>query len=456
MTVDTPPADDSTVGAGAEPSSSDVTTSAVEAAEAVLAQRFGSTISLVDAEDLAGSGPATVVRARVASSPFSLPRTLVIKHYPGEPADGEDDAFAREAASYQLFTALSADDRTCPEILAHSADHRLLVIDDLGRAPTLQDKLSGSDARAAENALLSWARSLGRMHFSTANREADFNVLLRRLGTAGQGAGRGEESPPRAFDPAAVPADAAALLAEALGIDTPAEVIAAGNRAAEQARAAAFRAFSPVDLWPDNNLVTSDGVRFLDFERGRVRSALVDAAHMLVPFVSGPEPLALPSGVSEAMIASWRAEVADLWPSLVEEETLDRYLADAAQLLVWEATCRWLPGIVGAETGAGDGRGNGERDADRDGARDGDSRGSVARDGDARDDSAGARLYERGTAAARAAALVTWWRALAEHAARAGDPEDGTAVAAHAGAVARALDGRFGPDLELPLYPAFR
>ncbi|MBB3665738.1 hypothetical protein FB384_004697 [Prauserella sediminis] len=428
MTVDTPPADDSTVGAGAESSSSDTAVAAVAAAEAVLAQRFGSTISLVEAEDLAGSGPATVVRARVASSPFSLPRTLVIKHYPDEPADGEDDAFAREAASYQLFTALSADDRTCPEILAHSADHRLLVIDDLGRAPTLQDKLSGSDARAAETALLSWARSLGRMHFSTANREADFNALLRRLGKAGHSGGQSEQSAPPAWDPAWAATDAPSLLAEELGIDTPAEVASAAERAAEQARSAAFRAFSPVDLWPDNNLVTSDGVRFLDFERGRVRSALVDAAHMLVPFVSGPEPLALPRGVSEAMITSWRAEVADLWPSLAEEETLDRYLADAAQLLVWEATCRWLPALTGAEGASGDGRDNGDR----------------------------VRAQERGTASARAAALVTWWRDLADRAGRAGDAADGTAVAAHAASVARALDGRFGPDLELPLYPAFR
>ena len=31
-------------------------------------------------------------------------------------------------------------------------------------------------------ALLSWARSLGRLHASTAGREADFNALLRRLG----------------------------------------------------------------------------------------------------------------------------------------------------------------------------------------------------------------------------------------------------------------------------------
>ncbi|MFC4002371.1 phosphotransferase [Prauserella oleivorans] len=404
MTVDTSPTDDSTVGAGAELLSVDA---AVAAAESVLTQRFGSTISLIDAEDLAGSGPATVVRARVASSPFALPRTLVIKHYPDAPAPGQDDAFAREAASYQLFTALSAEDRTCPEILAHSADHRVLVIDDLGRAPTLEDKLRGSDSRAAETALLSWARSLGRMHFSTANREPDFNALLRRLSgrSKPEDALREDDNP--GTDPAAATTRAPDLLAEKLGVVTSDAVRDIAARAAEQTRSAAFRAFSPVDLWPDNNLVTSDGVRFLDFERGRVRSALVDAAHLRVPFVSGPEPLALPAGMSEAMIAAWRAEVADLWPAFADEATLARHLLDIELLLVWHATWRHLPGL-----------------------------------GDSRDASP----------TGRAAALVTWWRDLGEHAERDRDDD----IAEHAGAVAHALDVRFGPNLELALYPAFR
>ena len=60
-----------------------------------------------------------------------------------------------------------------------------MVLEDLGRSPTLADKLLGDDARAAERALLSWARSLGRLHASTAGREADFDALSRRLGLAG-------------------------------------------------------------------------------------------------------------------------------------------------------------------------------------------------------------------------------------------------------------------------------
>jgi hypothetical protein len=409
MIVDASSTDDSTVGAGAESLPIDA---AVQAAESVLTQRFGSAISLVDAEDLAGSGPATVVRARVASSPFALPRTLVIKHYPHPAPPGGPDPFAREAASYQLFNTLPPDERVCPELLAHSGDARVLVIDDLGPVPTLEDKLRGSDSRAAETALLSWARSLGRMHFTTAGREADFNALLRRLsrarGAGGAHAGSAADALPQADALSQENLhELPAMLRETFGVATPLTVLEVAQRAGERARSASYRAFSPVDLWPDNNLVTSAGVRFLDFERGRSRSALTDAAQLRVPFAASPNPLALPPGMSEAMIAAWRAEVTGLWPALADEDTLSVYLLDTQLVLVWLSTWRDLPELTGVRGAAHTGR---------------------------------------------AAALVSWWRELARQAGRCGL----TAVAEHAGAVAGALHCRFGPRLELALYPAFR
>lgn len=403
MTVETSSADDSSLGAGEESSSVDA---AVSAAEAVLAHRFGSAITLVDAEDLAGSGPATVVRARVASSPFALPRTLVIKHYPDTPEPGESDSFAREAASYQLFTALPPEERVAPELLAHSADHRVLVIDDLGRTATLEDKLRGSDGRGAEAALLSWARSLGKLHFSTANREADFNALLRRLSARSKSEDHTRDLDFGA-DLALVSGEVPTLLAEHLDVPTPDAVRDAVAHACEEVRTHPYRAFSPVDLWPDNNLVTDAGVRFLDFERGRVRSALIDGAHLRSPFMFATAPLALPAGMSEAMIAAWRAEVAQLWPALGDEDTLSACLLANEVLLVWLATMRVLPTLDAA------------REA---------------------------------TPTSPQAALTTWWRDLSEHATQDGDDT----IAEHAVAVVGALERRFGARLELALYPAFR
>lgn len=420
MTVDTSSADDWTVRDGAKLLAIE---SAVAAGESVLADRFGSAISLVDVEDLAGSGPATVVRTKVASSPFSLPRTLVVKHYPPAPGGDQPDPFAHEAASYQLFNALAPEDRVCPELLAHDATQRVLVIDDLGRAPTLQDKLHGTHAKAAEHGLLAWAHALGKLHASTAGREADFHTLLRRLASeapapaqarSGIAAERGrahapsigaawrDDGPAHAIACAQLPA----LLEEILSVTTPDSVRTEAERAAEYARSTAHRAFSPVDLAPDNNLLVNDGARFLDFEHGLVRNTLMDVGYLHVPFASCADVRALPPGMSDAMVAAWRAETADVWPMLTDDDELTTYLLHSQLLLVWLATWESLPGL-----GTG-----------------------VA------------------AQSSRAAALVTWWGHLATHAERAGC----SAIAAHAQSVAGRLDARHGPGLQLALYPAFR
>ncbi|GLY42151.1 hypothetical protein Amsp01_081740 [Amycolatopsis sp. NBRC 101858] len=393
MTVDTSSTGDAGVGAGAEHLA---IAAAVAAGESVLSRRFGSAITLVAPEDLAGSGPATVVRARVVSSSFALPRTLVIKHYPDEPASGADP-FAQEAVSYQLFTALAPDERMCPELLAHDGRDRVLVLEDLGRTPTLEDKLYARDSRAAERALLSWARSLGRLHASTAGREADFNALLRRLGGPAKTDPAGDEL----YDH--VPS----VIQERLGIPAPEDFLAQVAAAREQSRSAGFRAFSPVELSPDNNLVTGESVRFLDFEYGRVRSALVDAAHLRLPFASWPDALALPAGMSEAMVAAWRAEVVGVWPALADDEVL------AEQLTLSELLRVWL--ITGEELGSLD-------------------------------------LSRHAAPVSREAALVTWWRDLAKHAGYVRM----TAVSEFAARVAAALAARLGPHADLAFYPAFR
>ncbi|MEU4247452.1 phosphotransferase [Amycolatopsis sp. NPDC026612] len=393
MTVDTSSAGDAGVGAGAEQLA---VAAAVAAGESVLSRRFGSAITLVAPEDLAGSGPATVVRARVVSS-FALPRTLVIKHYPDRPESGADP-FAQEAVSYQLFTALAPDERMCPELVAHDGPARVLVLEDLGRTPTLEDKLYARDSRAAERALLSWARSLGRLHASTADREADFNALLRRLGGPAKSDSGGVDE---------LCGQVPSLIRKRLGIAVPGEVRAQVAAALEQSRAAGFRAFSPVELSPENNLVTGQGVRFLDFENGCVRSALVDAAHLRLPFASWPDALALPAGMSEAMIAAWRAEVVGVWPAFADDEVLTTHLTCSELLRVWL--------ITGEELGS-------------------------------------LNLSRQAAPVSREAAFVTWWRDLAKHAGYVRM----TAVSEFAARVAAALAARLGPHADLAFYPAFR
>jgi hypothetical protein len=374
------------------------------AAQLVLSHRFGAAVRLAAPEDLGGSGTSTVIRVRVAATPFSLPRTLVVKRYaPPEPG-ATTDAFVQEAVSYQLFTALTAEERMCPEMFAHDSHERLVVLEDLGRSPTLADKLLGADARGAERALLSWARSLGRLHASTASREADFDALSRRLGR------------PKMTDPLAAQGRKALtelpdVLRVGLGVDTSS---AAHERALVAARlvdSPRHRAFSPSDACPDNNVITSKGVRFLDFEGGCWRDVLLDAGYLRVPFPSCWCSFSLPAGMIEAMVAAWRSEASSVWPDLDDDAILMPGLLDAQVFWVWLSTWWFLPAPLEEDLPIAD-----ELRSPR-----------------------------------RSVALRSRWQQLAADAEHAGEP----ALADHAHSVVDALERRFGAT-DLPRYPAFR
>ena len=380
---------------------------ALAAAERLLSRRTGATIVLADPEDLGGSDRSVVARARVARNPFSLPRTLVVKHYRDEPAPGRPDPFPFEVASAQLFTSMSPELRPSPVLIAHDPDSRLLVMEDLGRSSTLADKLFGPDGAAAQRCLLSWAGALGRMQAATAGREKDFGALLRRLGERAW-------RDPMADEARAAFAGVAGLLRDELGVVATPAAIQEAHDTARLLGGTRYRAFSPSDTCPDNNLVTSRGVRFVDFEWGCFRDIALDAAYFRVPFPGCEASFALPPGMADTLLATWRNEIAAVWPDLEESGRLDARLFDAQLLWVWLCTWWFLPRIRVRDRHVGQDAGRSPRIS---------------------------------------TALSHYWDQLAADAAVAGK----SATAELGVAVAETLNKRF-PDAPaaLPVYPAFR
>ncbi|MGH3793352.1 MAG: hypothetical protein ACRDSP_00530 [Pseudonocardiaceae bacterium] len=311
---------------------------AVRSAERLLTARLGAQVRLADPEDLGGSGRSTVLRVRVARTPFTLPKTLVVKHNPVRTPAGGADLFAQEAASCQLFTSLRREDRPGPELIACDPGQRLLVLEDLGRSGTVASLLLSSDsgtASRAERVLLSWARALGRLHATTRDREPDFAALLRRLGAP-------QVTDPLANDGRAAVAGLPALLEAELGVSSRFEAVAEARRAAALLGGRPYRAFSPADLGPDN-AVMGQTVRFIDFEGGGFRTALLDAVQLRAPLPSSLVALAFPPGMTEAMVSAWHAEVVGSWPDLADRSLLARRLLDAQLLWTWLCTWWLLP-----------------------------------------------------------------------------------------------------------------
>jgi hypothetical protein len=169
------------------------------------------------------------------------------------------------------------------------------------------------------------------------------------------------------------------------------------------------RAFSPSSACPENTVLTSKGMRLLDFEGGCMRNVLLDVAFLRVPFPSCWCAYGLPPGMRAAMLAAWRSEVSVIWPEFSDDAVLLPQVFDAQLFWVWRGTWRVLPRLA---AGTAETVGRNPR---------------------------------------RAVSLAARWRRLHVDAERAGVDH----VAAHAKAVATALGDRLDGD-DLPLYPAFR
>lgn len=306
-------------------------------------------MTLVDPVDLGGSGRTIVLRVRVAENPFSLPRTLVIKQLredvgvsgsrtvdPDDLSGDSSSAFLREAVSYQFATALATDSRPGAELLASDLEARLLVLSDLGDASPISALLEHSDADTVTNTLMAMAQALGRMHAATVGREEDFTALLRRAevahcdDTVAEQVHRAVPEVPR-------------LLSRILGVDVSADMTAQVARAAKLFDSGRFRAFSPSDLCPDNIMVNDEGVRFLDYEWGGFRDAMLDIAYALVSFPGCLCTVELSDERTQAMIEAWRAEVVGMWPALADDNVLATRMVEAQLIWVWVSTYLFLP-----------------------------------------------------------------------------------------------------------------
>ncbi|MFD4367675.1 phosphotransferase family protein [Rhodococcus sp. NPDC058521] len=321
----------------------------VAAAEKLLTRRTGAPVTLVDPVDLGGSGRTIVLRVRVAENPFSLPRTLIVKQVREDRGDADSPlfdvdsdgdassgAFLREAVSYQFATALHTDVRPGAELIASDLDARLLVLSDLGDSTSISHLLERSDSDTVTNTLMAMAQALGRMHAATVGREEDFTALLRRAEVA-----QCDDYVSQQVD-RAVPG-VPVLLAEHLGIEVSKEVEEQVTQAARLFESGRFRAFSPSDLCPDNIIVNDEGVRFLDYEWGGFRDAMLDVAYALVSFPGCLCSIDLSEERTQAMIEAWRAEVVGMWPTLADDSVLAARVVEAQLIWVWISTYLFMP-----------------------------------------------------------------------------------------------------------------
>lgn len=241
--------------------------------------------------DLPGGGTVTLDGARVvtegwcnthAPNPRVLRctaddgRTVVVKmrRPPGDPR--RRDGFRREFQALLLLAELGCD--AGPRLLATDDSAGLLVLEDLGAGPALEDPLVGADPDAATAAFVAFAEAVGRMHAATLGQAGElgppwFDVRehwRQVAAVTGTGAAGG---------------DVAALL----------EVLASGPMA-----------LSNGDVAPQNCRLAGGRARLLDFEDAACQHPLLDAAQFRLPFYGGPCWARIPAAVGARVEGAYR------------------------------------------------------------------------------------------------------------------------------------------------------
>ncbi|GAA3545921.1 hypothetical protein GCM10022419_027670 [Nonomuraea rosea] len=271
----------------------------LEAASAALGEQVSRPI------DLGGSTRSSVLRCVTADG-----GTVVVKAY--QDAVG----FAAEVAGLPLGGGYG------PRLLAVDPSFPLVVMSDLGAAPSLADVLLGESAREAREGLLTWARTYGRIAVAGAGRQDEWE--RSRAAHAEDGSGW------RPFRDASDLAEVLPLAPPGLDGEL-AELVASYGR---------YRVFSPGDICPDNNLLTADGMRVLDFEGSGYHSAFLEAAYVRMPFATCWCVFRLPSGLAAEIEAAYRKEVIAVHPDLADDRLWETGVRLA--MVTWTIHMTWV------------------------------------------------------------------------------------------------------------------
>jgi hypothetical protein len=277
-------------------------------------------IELCDPVDLGGSDRSTVLRCRTPTG-----GSVVVKAYPDSPEARQ--GFAAEAAGLSLQLA-------GPRLLGTDGDTPLLVMEDLGEAPTLADVLLGEDPKAAADGLLIWARTLGSLAAESVPRRAELARLWARYS---------RDTKPWE-NTRWIAAGAAALLDSlaAEGIPAPRglaeELAGLGQDLHEE-----YAAFTPGDTCLDNNLLTPQGLRLIDFEHSGFAPVFLTAAYCRMPFPSCWCVFRLPAGLAIEIEEALREQVVPVYPALAEDAVWETGMRRAVAAWTLEVTAWLLP-----------------------------------------------------------------------------------------------------------------
>jgi hypothetical protein len=297
------------------------------ALERVLSTPFGDSIRVISCEPLPSRGIGGryvethphLWRCGLTSTRVDVPETIVVKtratDAPYDPA-----LLHNERAALDFLAGAAA-----PRPFGADEVHRFIAMEDLGAGPSVDLFLVGDDSDAATNALLSFARELGRLHAATTGRAEEYYRIRRALGPVDPGLDRTSVLRSRLAESWRLLAGVArsrSWLPDPLGVDDDVD-----HMLRSLAEPGPYLAFTNGDMCPQNTRLFEGRVRFLDFENAAFRHAAVDIAMLRFPFAACPCWSPLPPDVTTQLEDAYRAEFAAACPQVADDAEFMRAMA---------------------------------------------------------------------------------------------------------------------------------
>lgn len=151
-------------------------------AETLLSRHFGAEIHL--RHDQQFDSPHLVLRCLLEKPIDDQPKTIILKQLSvvEEGDDAQVKLFLNEWASLQFLSEIAPNESLAPRLYIGDHEARLMILEDLGDYPSVQDILFSDDTQHAQSALTRYGSYLANLHQATIGHESRFCEIQASLG----------------------------------------------------------------------------------------------------------------------------------------------------------------------------------------------------------------------------------------------------------------------------------
>jgi hypothetical protein len=299
----------------------------------LLSASAGTLVRIVQSEPVAEGWSASfgmwpwVTRCTLRAETGVVPGSVIVKvRRPAEHLRSAKELFYCEQAALEFLAVIGST--AGPRLLAVDSEMGLFVLEDLGTDPALEDLLVGNNAAAASQGLIAFAAALGQMHAATTGHAEEYYRMRGAYGPVDP-----------IFDRVSVLGyeiqrswrQLQEIVASRPSLPSPGTAV--GRDVDEICRVLSepgpYLALSNGDTSPANCRISSQGLRFLDFEHACFRHALLDVASLRLPFPGCPCWSHLPAEVDLRTEEAYRQQAALFNPAALDSARYAHELAVA-------------------------------------------------------------------------------------------------------------------------------